>query len=68
MEIIVCIKQVPETRNVEVDEKTGVLRRDGVDSIMNPFDLYALEAALRLKETHGGQVSVISMGPPQARV
>ena len=66
MEIIVCIKQVPETRNVEVDEKTGVLRRDGVDSIMNPFDLYALETALRLKEAHGGQVSVISMGPPQA--
>ena len=49
-----------------VDEETGVLLRDGVKSIMNPFDLYALEAALRLKEERGGSVSVISMGPPQA--
>lgn len=67
MHIVVCIKQVPETRNVEVCPETGVLLRDGVDSIMNPFDLYALEAALRLKEQYGGTVSVISMGPPQAQ-
>ena len=66
MHIVVCIKQVPETRDVAVDEETGVLLRDGVKSIMNPFDLYALEAALRLKEERGGSVSVISMGPPQA--
>ena len=66
MDIVVCIKQVPETRNVEVCPDTGVLLRDGVDSIMNPFDLYALETALRLKEKHGGTVSVICMGPPQA--
>lgn len=66
MNIVVCIKQVPETRNVEVCPETGVLLRDGVESIMNPFDLYALEAALRLKEQYGGMVSVISMGPPQA--
>jgi electron transfer flavoprotein beta subunit len=66
MEIVVCIKQVPDTRDVAVDEKTGVLLRDGVDSVMNPYDLYALEAALRLKETYGGRVSVLSMGPPQA--
>lgn len=63
-----CIKQVPETRDVAVDEETGVLVRDGVDSIMNPFDLYALEAGIRLKEEYGGRVTVISMGPPQAEV
>ncbi|MDI9484846.1 MAG: electron transfer flavoprotein subunit beta/FixA family protein [Bacillota bacterium] len=66
MEIVVCIKQVPETRDVAVDEETGVLRREGVVSILNPFDLYALEAGIRLKERYGGRVSVISMGPPQA--
>lgn len=66
MNIVVCIKQVPETSEVEVDPVTGVLKRDGVESKMNPFDLYALETALSLKEKHGGKVSVISMGPPQA--
>ncbi len=66
VEIVVCIKQVPETRDVAVDEETGVLRREGVVSILNPFDLYALEAGIRLKERYGGRVSVISMGPPQA--
>ncbi len=66
MKILVCIKQVPGTTDVEVDEKTGVLKRDGVDSKMNPYDLYALETALRLKEDHSGEVSVLSMGPPQA--
>lgn len=50
MEILVCIKQVPGTSEVEVDEKTGVLKRDGVDSKMNPYDLYALETALRIKK------------------
>lgn len=67
MNIIVCIKQVPGTNKVEVDEKTGVLKRNGVDSKMNPYDLYALETALRIKEEVGGKVSVISMGPPQAK-
>ncbi|MFL0249371.1 electron transfer flavoprotein subunit beta/FixA family protein [Clostridium neuense] len=67
MEILVCIKQVPGTSKVEVDEKTGVLKRDGIDSKMNPYDLYALETALRLKEKIGGNVSVITMGPPQAK-
>lgn len=67
MNIIVCIKQVPGTNKVEVDPVTGVLKRDGVDSKMNPYDLYALETALRLKETHGGKVTVVSMGPPQAK-
>lgn len=66
MDILVLIKQVPGTTKVEVDEKTGVLKRDGVDSKMNPYDLYALETALRIKGQVGGKVSVISMGPPQA--
>ncbi|MBO0525266.1 electron transfer flavoprotein subunit beta/FixA family protein [Clostridium botulinum] len=66
MDILVCIKQVPGTSKVEVDPVTGVLKRDGVDSKMNPYDLYALETALRLKEKFGGVVKVISMGPPQA--
>ncbi|WP_125153858.1 electron transfer flavoprotein subunit beta/FixA family protein [Clostridium rectalis] len=66
MNILVCIKQVPGTSKVEVDPITGVLKRDGVDSKMNPYDLFALETALRLKEKHGGEVKVITMGPPQA--
>ena len=67
MNIFVCIKQVPSTNKVQVDEKTGVLKRDGVRSKMNPYDLYALETALRLKEQHGGTVTVGTMGPPQAQ-
>ncbi|TDT51950.1 electron transfer flavoprotein subunit beta/FixA family protein [Fonticella tunisiensis] len=68
MEILVCIKQVPGTTKVEVDPVTGVLKRDGVDSKMNPYDLYAIETALRIREQRGGRVSVITMGPPQASV
>lgn len=67
MEILVCIKQVPGTSKVEVDPVTGVLKRDGVDSKMNPYDLYALETALKIKEEKGGLIKVISMGPPQAK-
>lgn len=67
MNILVCIKQVPGSNKVEVDPVTGVLKRDGVESKMNPYDLYALETALKLKETHGGTIKVISMGPPQAK-
>jgi electron transfer flavoprotein beta subunit len=67
MEILVCIKQVPETNQVEVDPVTGVLKRNGVLSKMNPYDLYALETALQLRQMYGGSVSVISMGPPQAQ-
>jgi electron transfer flavoprotein beta subunit len=66
MEIIVCIKQVPGTSKVQVDPVTGVLVRDGIDTKMNPYDLFALETALKLKEQNGGHVKVISMGPPQA--
>ena len=67
MNIFVCIKQVPSTNKVQVDEKTGVLKRDGIASKMNPYDLFALETALRLKAEHGGTVTVGSMGPPQAQ-
>jgi len=67
MEILVCIKQVPGTSKIEVDPITGVLKRDGVDSKMNPYDLYAIETALRIKEQVGGTIKVISMGPPQAK-
>ena len=54
MEILVCIKQVPGTTKVEVDPVTGVLKRDGIDSKMNPYDLYALESAFRIREEKGG--------------
>jgi len=66
MEIVVCIKQVPDTTDVKIDPETGTLIRDGVPSIVNPFDEYAVEAALQLKEDLGGKVTVITMGPPQA--
>ena len=67
MNIFVCIKQVPATSQVQVDEKTGVLKRSGVAAKMNPYDLYALETALRLRAQHGGTVTVGTMGPPQAQ-
>lgn len=67
MEILTCIKQVPGTSEVEVDEVTGVLKRDGIDSKMNPYDLYALETALRIKQEKGATLKVITMGPPQAK-
>ncbi|MFA6749314.1 MAG: electron transfer flavoprotein subunit beta/FixA family protein [Candidatus Ozemobacteraceae bacterium] len=66
MKIIVCIKQVPNTNEVKLDPIKGTLIRDGVPSIINPDDKAGLEAALSLKEIYGGEVSVISMGPPQA--
>ena len=66
MEIIVCVKQVPEVAEVDIDPETGTLIRDGVPATVNPFDLYAIEEALRLKEAHGGSITAISMGPPQA--
>lgn len=67
MKILVCIKQVPASNKVEVDPVTGVLKRDGTQSKLNPYDLYALETALRLREQYGGSVIVITMGPPQAK-
>jgi len=66
MNIIVCIKQVPNTTDVRIDPETNTLIREGVESIINPFDSYAIEEAIRVKEKHGGKVTVVSMGPPQA--
>lgn len=66
MNIIVCIKQVPNTTNVQIDAETGRLKREGVESIINPFDEYAIEEGVRLKERIGGKVIVVTMGPPQA--
>lgn len=66
MKIVVCIKQVPDTNEVKLDPKTGTLIRDGVPSIINPDDKSGLEAALRLKDSVGAHVTVITMGPPQA--
>jgi len=66
MNIIVCIKQVPDTTQVKIDPETNTLIREGVESIINPFDTYAIEEAVRLKELHGGKAIALTMGPPQA--
>jgi electron transfer flavoprotein beta subunit len=66
MNIIVLIKQVPDTSEVKINPETNTLMRDGVPSIINPFDMYAIEEALRLREKHGGKVTALTMGPPQA--
>lgn len=64
--VIVCIKQVPETTDVKINPETNTLVREGVKSIINPFDMYAIEEAVRLKEKFGAKAIVLSMGPPQA--
>ncbi len=66
MNIAVCLKQVPGTTKVQVDPQTNTLIRQGIKNIINPFDTYALEEGVRIKERYGGKVTVISMGPPQA--
>jgi electron transfer flavoprotein beta subunit len=66
MNILVCVKQVPDAKDVRLDPVTNTLAREGVESIMNPFDRHALEEAVAIKEQHGGKVTVITMGPPQA--
>lgn len=66
MNIIVCIKQVPATNEVTIDPKTKALKREGTESIINPYDMYAIEEALDTRERYGGCVSVLTMGPPQA--
>lgn len=66
MKIVCCLKQVPDAKNVKLDPKTNTLSREGVESIMNPFDRHALEEGVRLKEKFGGSVVALSMGPPQA--
>ena len=67
MKILVCVKQVPGSNNVEVDPVTGVLKRSGIPSKINPYDLYAIESALSLAERFGGSVETLTMGPPQAK-
>ncbi|MFA5161311.1 MAG: electron transfer flavoprotein subunit beta/FixA family protein [Elusimicrobiales bacterium] len=67
MNITVCLKQVPDSTQVKVDPQTGTLIRAGVPSILNPYDHFALETALALKEKTGAQVTAITMGPPQAK-
>ena len=67
MKILVCVKQVPGSNNVEVDPVTGVLKRSGIPSKINPYDLYAIETALTLAERFGGTVQTLTMGPPQAK-
>ena len=66
MNIIVLVKQVPDAAEVKINRETNTLIRDGVPSIINPYDRYALEEAVRLREKHGGKVTAITMGPPQA--
>lgn len=66
MKIIVPIKQVPETKSVKMDEATGTVIRDGVESIINPLDLYAIELAIQIKEKVGGETVALTMGPPKA--
>lgn len=67
MHFVVCLKQVPDSSEVRIDPKTNTLMREGVPSIINPYDAHALEEAIRLKEKVGGKVTIISMGPPQAK-
>jgi electron transfer flavoprotein beta subunit len=66
MHFAVCIKQVPDTTDVKIDPETNTLMREGVAAIINPFDMYAIEESLRLKERTGGKVTALTMGPPQA--
>ena len=68
MNIFVCIKQVPDAKDVRLDPETNTLAREGIQSIINPYDRHALEEAVRLKEKFSGTVTVISMGPPQAEI
>jgi len=66
MHIVVCIKQVPDSAQIRVHPVTNTIMRQGVPAIVNPYDLFSLEEALRLKDKFGGKVTVICMGPPQA--
>lgn len=68
MLVVACIKQVPDTTQVEIDPVTGTLKREGVPFIMNPFDAHALEESLRLKDRYGFRVAVVSMGPPNTEI
>ncbi len=66
MKIVVCVKQVPDTAEVRINPETNTLIRDGVPSIINPYDLHAIEAGLQMREKTGGNVTAVTMGPPQA--
>ncbi|MGA2192016.1 MAG: electron transfer flavoprotein subunit beta/FixA family protein [Nitrospirota bacterium] len=66
MNIAVCVKQVPDASEVKIDPETGTMKREGVPAILNPFDAYAVEEAVRIKEKVGGRVTALTMGPPQA--
>ena len=66
MNIVVCIKQVPNTTQVRINPETNTIIREGVESVINPFDAYAIEEGVRLREKFGGKVTVVTMGPPQA--
>ncbi len=66
MKIVICVKQVPDTAEVRINPETNTLIRDGVPSIINPFDMHAIEAGLQIREAAGGEVTAITMGPPQA--
>jgi electron transfer flavoprotein beta subunit len=66
MNIVVCLKQVPDTTDIKIDPQTNTLVRQGIKNIVNPFDTYALEEGVRVKERYGGRVTAISMGPAQA--
>jgi len=66
MNLVVCLKQVPGTTQVKIDPETNTLRREGIENVVNPFDTYAMEEAVRLRERYGGKVTALSMGPPQA--
>jgi electron transfer flavoprotein beta subunit len=68
MHFVVCIKQVPDTHDVKINPETNTLMREGVESIINPFDMYAIEEGLRLRDRLGGTVTALTMGPPQAEV
>lgn len=67
MHLVCCLKQVPDTADVKIDPETNTLVRTGVEAITNPYDLVAVEQAVRLKERYGGRVTVLTMGPPQAQ-
>ena len=67
MIIVVCVKQVPATTDAKIDPETKRIIREGTKSVLNPFDLYAIEEAIRIREKVGGEVSVLSMGPESAK-
>jgi electron transfer flavoprotein beta subunit len=66
MHIVVCIKQVPDSAQIRVHPVTNTIMRQGVPTIINPYDLFALEEALRVRDRHGGEITVLTMGPPSA--